>query len=102
MKVLINYPADADSEVIKDFLRSSVNLPSGPRISEDFRRTDTESISVVLFRTAMGVTEVDEVRDVLRLWARRPVRPGVDRPAALAAADQLRLRLPRHKGKPPG
>ena len=41
----------------------------GRRITEDFRYTDIESISVVLFRTAMGVTEVDEVRDVLRLWA---------------------------------
>jgi hypothetical protein len=70
MKILVNYPADADSEVIKKFLRASVNLPEGARISEEFRRTDAESISVVLFRTAMGVTEVDEVRDVLRLWSR--------------------------------
>ncbi len=75
MKILINYPADADSEVTKNFLKSSINLPSGPRIAEDFRRIDAESISVVLFRTAMGVTEVDEVRDVLRLWARAQSDP---------------------------
>ena len=30
---------------------------------------------MVLFRTAMGVTEVDEVRDVLRLWAGALSRP---------------------------
>ena len=30
---------------------------------------------MVLFRTAMGVTEVDEVRDVLRRWARRAGPP---------------------------
>ena len=30
---------------------------------------------MVLFRTAMGVTEVDEVRDVLRLWAGALARP---------------------------
>ena len=70
MKVLITYPADAESEAVKNYLKSSVALPRGPRVTEDFRHTDTESISVVLFRTAMGVTEVDEVRDVLRLWAR--------------------------------
>jgi hypothetical protein len=70
MKVLITYPADAESETVKNYLKSSVALPRGPRVTEDFRHTDTESISVVLFRTAMGVTEVDEVRDVLRLWAR--------------------------------
>jgi hypothetical protein len=70
MKVLVTYPADAASETVKEYLKSSVALPKGPRVTEDFRHTDTESISVVLFRTAMGVTEVDEVRDVLRLWAR--------------------------------
>jgi hypothetical protein len=69
MKVLITYPADAESEAVKNYLKSSVALPRGPRVAEDFRHSDTESISVVLFRTAMGVTEVDEVRDVLRVWA---------------------------------
>jgi hypothetical protein len=69
MKVLVTYPADAESEVVKNYLKSSVALPKGSRAAENFRHTQTESISVVLFRTAMGVTEVDEVRDVLRLWA---------------------------------
>ena len=41
----------------------------------DFRNPHTESISVVLFRTGMGVTEVSEVRDVLRLWAGALARP---------------------------
>jgi hypothetical protein len=69
MKVLVTYPADAESEVVRNYLRSSVALPKGARVTDDFRHSQTESISVVLFRTAMGVTEVDEVRDVLRLWA---------------------------------
>jgi hypothetical protein len=69
LKVLVTYPADAESDVVKNYLRSSVALPKGPRVTEDFRHAQTESISVVLFRTAMGVTEVDEVRDVLRLWS---------------------------------
>ncbi len=69
MKVLITYPAGARSEVIENYLKSAINLPQGRRIAEDFRYSDIESISVVLFRTAMGITEVDEVRDVLRLWA---------------------------------
>ncbi|HEX3966194.1 MAG TPA: tubulin-like doman-containing protein [Trebonia sp.] len=70
LKVLITYPADAESEIVKNYLRSSVNLPGGQQITEDFRHTPTESITVVLFRTSMGVTEVDEVRDVLRLWSK--------------------------------
>jgi hypothetical protein len=75
LKILVNYPADAPSEVVKGFLKGALNLPSGPRITEDFRHTNTESISVVLFRTGMGVTEVDEVRDVLRRWAGALARP---------------------------
>lgn len=69
LKVLINYPADGPSDLVKGYLKSSLTLPAEQRITEDYRDTKTESISVVLFRTAMGVTEVDEVRDVLRRWA---------------------------------
>jgi hypothetical protein len=75
LKVLISYPANAESEAIKGYLHSAINLPSGPGITYDYRHTDTESISVVLFRTAMGVTEVAEVRDVLRIWAGALSRP---------------------------
>lgn len=75
MKVLISYPAKAESEAIKGHLHSAINLPAGPGITYDYRNTQTESISVVLFRTAMGVTEVGEVRDVLRLWAGALSRP---------------------------
>jgi hypothetical protein len=75
LKVLVNYPADAPSEIVKGYLKSSLTLPTGPRITEDYRDTKTESISVVLFRTAMGVTEVDEVRDVLRRWAGALAKP---------------------------
>ena len=75
MKILVNYPADAKSDVIVRYLKSAINLPTGTRTTEDFRATNTESISVVLFRTGMGVTEVDEVRHVLLRWAGALSRP---------------------------
>jgi hypothetical protein len=75
LKVLITYPTDTDSPVIEAYLRSALNLPTGPRVTVDFRPARPESISVVMFRTAMGVTEVDEVRDLLRLWARAQSNP---------------------------
>jgi len=75
LKILISYPADAPSPVIEQHLKTSVNLPSGTGISYEYRPTSTESIAVVLFRTSMGVTEVGEVRDVLRLWASALTRP---------------------------
>ncbi len=75
MKVLVSYPADARSPAVAEHLKESVNLPTGPDITYEFRNTQAESISVVLFRTSMGVTEVSEVRDVLRLWASALARP---------------------------
>jgi hypothetical protein len=75
MKVLISYPADAPSRTIEAYLRESINLPSEPEMVYDMKNTATESISVVLFRSSMGVTEVNEVRDVLRLWAAALSRP---------------------------
>lgn len=69
MKVLISYPAPAKSPAIADYLRQSINLPEGHDVTYDPRHTYAESIAVVLFRSSMGVTEVREVREVLRLWA---------------------------------
>ena len=84
LRVLISYPADAPNQVIEQHLESSVNVPSGPEIHHEYRPTSTESIAVVLFRTSMGVTEVAEVRDVLRLWSGALSRP--------EPADMLRWR----------
>lgn len=75
LKILISYPADAKNQGIEVYLRESINLPMGPNITYEARHTQTESISVVLFRTSMGVTEVREVREVLRLWASALSKP---------------------------
>jgi hypothetical protein len=75
MKALITYPADSRSPVIEEYLRESISLPVGHGIVYDMKNTEAESISVVLFRTSMGVTEVDEVRTVLRLWSAALARP---------------------------
>jgi hypothetical protein len=73
LKVLVSYPASSSVPGIEKYLKSSINLPPGIL---SFRNTHTESISVVLFRTGMGLTEVGEVRDLLRLWVRAPAHPG--------------------------
>jgi len=66
LKVLVSYPAPTGDPMIEAHLKSSIHLPGA---SQDFRPTENESISVVLFRTGMGITEVGEVRDVLRQWS---------------------------------
>jgi hypothetical protein len=75
LRILISYPADARNRGIEEYLKESINLPAGPGITEEPRPTRSEAISVVLLRTEMGVTEVREVGEVLRLWAGALARP---------------------------
>ncbi|TYK52533.1 tubulin-like doman-containing protein [Actinomadura decatromicini] len=75
LKVLVSYPAGADDPGIEQYLREAINLPAGPDIVYDFTHTTAESIAVVLFRSSMGITDVREVRDVLRTWS-----DAIDRP----------------------
>jgi hypothetical protein len=69
LSVLISYPADTPDEVITSYLNASINLPRGPRTTLDYRNTRVDALTVVLFRTSMGVTEADEVRQVIRRWS---------------------------------
>jgi hypothetical protein len=69
LKILITYPAAAPNARVEEYLRASLNLPSGQDIDLEWRATDAESLSVVMFRYGMGVTEVEEVRGVMRTWA---------------------------------
>ncbi|MFI6497917.1 tubulin-like doman-containing protein [Nonomuraea typhae] len=74
LKVLVSYPG-GESEVIARYLHTSLKLPAGPNITFEFTSTTAESISVVLFRSSMGITDVKEVRHVLRTWADAVQRP---------------------------
>ncbi|CAM3951144.1 tubulin-like doman-containing protein [Nocardiopsis rhodophaea] len=69
LKVLITYHAAAPNARIEQYLRESINLPQGGGFTYELRPVSAETVSVVLFRTSMSVTEVREVRDVMRLWA---------------------------------
>ncbi|MFC4591238.1 tubulin-like doman-containing protein [Sphaerisporangium corydalis] len=74
LKVLVSYPG-GENQAIATYLRKSLQLPIGRDIAFEFSNTTAESISVVLFRSSMGITDVQEVRDVLRLWADAVHRP---------------------------
>ena len=60
------YPQGATDPQIESYIRSQVNLPKDPNAHVQFRATDTESIVVVLLRTSMSMTEVKELREILR------------------------------------
>ncbi|ATW52956.1 hypothetical protein CGZ69_30855 [Streptomyces peucetius subsp. caesius ATCC 27952] len=76
LKVLVTYPQTAwDSDVAR-FLMRELRLPDGS--APELRAVDTESVTVVLFRSGMSLTDVSEVRHVLRLWAEARDGAGVD------------------------
>ncbi|QXJ21191.1 hypothetical protein AGRA3207_002021 [Actinomadura graeca] len=75
LKVLVTYPAAAPDPATEEYLRRTIDLPAGETATYQFTATSAESISVVLFRTSMGITEVREVRDLLRTWAGAVERP---------------------------
>jgi len=68
LRALVSYPADAKNPRIEEYLQRAINL-SREHVTPEYRPTATESITAVLHRTSMGITEVGEVRDVLRNWA---------------------------------
>ncbi|MGW7463631.1 tubulin-like doman-containing protein [Streptomyces xantholiticus] len=76
LKVLIVHPQSEAGSGAAAFLRRELRLPYGT--VPEFRAVDTESITVVLFRSGMSLTDVSEVRHVLRLWAEARDAAGVD------------------------
>ncbi len=65
LKVLVSYPAAGRDGGVERFLTQRLSLPGQP----DLRPTAAESLVVVLFRSEMSVTDVREIRQVLRQWA---------------------------------
>ncbi|MFD9219294.1 tubulin-like doman-containing protein [Streptomyces sp. NPDC060064] len=78
LKVLIVHPASEADGRAEQFLKQELNLPRDPQATQEYRAVDTESITVVLFRSGMSLTDVSEVRHVLRLWSEARDAAGVD------------------------
>ena len=74
LRVLVTYPAAAPDPAIDKCLREIIQDPQ-EQIIVEFAVTTTESVSIVMQRTSMGITEVPEVRKVLRTWADAIERP---------------------------
>ncbi|MFF8934674.1 tubulin-like doman-containing protein [Streptomyces paradoxus] len=69
LKILIVYPRLQNKDAVEEYLRKSLLLPRDGKRSIEFRGVETDSITVVLFRSEMSLTEVPEARNVLRRWA---------------------------------
>ncbi|WP_328475430.1 tubulin-like doman-containing protein [Actinoplanes sp. NBC_00393] len=77
VKTLFIYPAAQASTDIERYLRQNVRLPADMQAEPEFRAIRGDSMMVVLLRGSMGVTEVPEVRRVVKQFteAQRMPRP---------------------------
>ncbi|WP_439656029.1 tubulin-like doman-containing protein [Lentzea sp. HUAS TT2] len=75
LKVLFTYPAAQENDDIQRFLRREVSLPMDMVGEPEFRAVQADAMVVVLNRSSMGVTEVPELRRVIKLWSEAQHRP---------------------------
>jgi hypothetical protein len=75
LKALFTYPAAQEDEDLERFLRREVSLPIDLVGEPEFRAVQADSMVVVLTRSSMGVSEVPELRRVIKLWAEAERHP---------------------------
>ncbi|MEU4076894.1 hypothetical protein DEJ45_08410 [Streptomyces venezuelae] len=76
LKILIVHPASESDGRARDYLEQALNLPA--RVTPESRAGDTDSITVVFFRSGMNLTDISEVRSVLSLWSEARDSAGED------------------------
>ncbi|MGW3354708.1 tubulin-like doman-containing protein [Streptomyces bungoensis] len=70
LRVLVTHPRVQAVEEVQEYLGKTLRLPSDAKNSVEYRGVESDSITVVLFRSEMSLTQVPEARKVLRQWAR--------------------------------
>ncbi|MER6431700.1 tubulin-like doman-containing protein [Streptomyces sp900105245] len=70
LRVLVTHPRVQAVEEVQEFLGKTLRLPPDAKNSVEYRSVESDSITVVLFRSEMSLTQVPEARKVLRQWAR--------------------------------
>ncbi|MEZ0113854.1 hypothetical protein ABH920_007888 [Catenulispora sp. EB89] len=68
LKVLVAYPAGAKDALVEQHIQKKLNFPEEPSQAVQFRAVDAESVTIVLFRTSMGLADVPELRQILAHW----------------------------------
>ncbi|WP_447008689.1 tubulin-like doman-containing protein [Saccharothrix sp. DSM 118769] len=69
LTALVTYPAKQENDEVERFLRREIALPQDMVGEPQYRAVQADAMVVVLNRSSMGVTEVPELRRVIRLWA---------------------------------
>ncbi|TDC18534.1 hypothetical protein E1265_25075 [Streptomyces sp. 8K308] len=69
LKVLVVHPQTEAVTRTERYLGSALALPRDSAATIEYRAVSTDSVTVVLFRSGMSLTDVSEANQVLRLWA---------------------------------
>ncbi|MFE5920235.1 tubulin-like doman-containing protein [Streptomyces sp. NPDC056468] len=70
LRVLVTHPRVQAVEEVQEYLGKTLRLPTDAKNSVEYRGVESDSVTVVLFRSEMSLTQVPEARKVLRQWAR--------------------------------
>ncbi|MGW8989930.1 tubulin-like doman-containing protein [Streptomyces zhihengii] len=70
LRVLVTYPRVQAVDEVQEYLGKALQLPTDAKNSVEYRGVESDSVTVVLFRSEMSLTQVPEARKVLRQWAR--------------------------------
>ncbi len=63
-------PRLSHNREVEDFLKETIDVGAQPgEVHYEFRPTAAEALTVVMIRTALGVTDIPEARQVMSLWA---------------------------------
>jgi hypothetical protein len=63
-------PRLARNKEVEDYLRETIDIGAQPGlVTYEMRPTSEETLTVALMRTALGITDIPEARQVLALWA---------------------------------
>ncbi len=70
LQVLVTYPRVEAVDEVEQYLGKALRLPSDARNSVEYWGGESDSITVVLLRSEMDLTQVPEARKVLAQWTR--------------------------------
>ncbi|MCF1596971.1 tubulin-like doman-containing protein [Streptomyces muensis] len=70
LRVLVSHPRVQPVEQVREYLGKALRLPSDAKNSVEYRGVESDSITVLLVRSEMSLTQVPEAREALRQWAR--------------------------------
>jgi Tubulin like len=69
LRIMVCYPAVPEQEAAERYLRRNLKLPQDPARTVVYQPGSRDCVTVLMFRSGMGLGEVPDARRALRQWA---------------------------------